>query len=785
MAKPANRNGQTPKRRLIADRAARWVVSAGGIAIIASVLGILIFIVLEVLPLTFSAKVGGARRVTVAGAGTIGAVLADEHRSHVATLDDRGQVRVVRLDDGKVVYAADLLAAVAPPDSHPPAPSPAPGSASVGAGLVPAQGEVLSVVGRGQAPPLRAENAGSAPTLVGAGQPPESHAFSAATSDGRVIVKSMGFTVSFAAQTRVVTLDNKPPVAFELDPQHGPLGAFAAQLGDDGNATAAAVLASGRLAVVRRAVETNEITGEATPSLSRTEVDAPGRVTALVIDPDQRNLYGGTAGGEILWWPLQDGQPGDLLSATAGAPVTALSLLIGGRSLVVGQGNGALSVWFAVEQGDETKKLQRIRDFPRLPGAVARIAPSQRDKGFIALGGGRMGLYYSTSERTLWSGPAPIANGTALFYTPKADGAFIGGAGQIAMVSIRNPHPEVTPRALFGKVWYEGYEKPEYVWQSTGGTDDFEPKLSLTPLLAGTLKGTFYSLLLAIPLGVLGAMYTSQFMHPAYKRYLKPMIEIMASLPSVVLGFLAGLWLAPRVEKAVPALALALIVLPLLILLAGWLWTRLPRAFRGRFPVGTEAILFVFVLAAGIGLCFQLSPPFERLAFGGNFQAWLLQATGLGYDQRNAVVVGLAMGFAVIPIIFAIAEDAFSNVPSNLVAGSLALGADRWQTVTRVVLPTASPGIFSAIMIGFGRAVGETMIVLMATGNTPIMSWNPFNGFRTLSANIAVEIPEAPHGGTLYRTLFLAGLLLFVITFLVNTVAELVRQRLRERYSHL
>jgi phosphate transport system permease protein len=201
--------------------------------------------------------------------------------------------------------------------------------------------------------------------------------------------------------------------------------------------------------------------------------------------------------------------------------------------------------------------------------------------------------------------------------------------------------------------------------------------------------------------------------------------------------------------------------------------------------VGTEALLFVFVLAFGIWLCFQLSDPFEALAFGGNFQQWLREATGLNYDQRNAIVVGLAMGFAVIPIIFAIAEDAFSNVPPNLVAGSLALGADRWQTVTRVVLPTASPGIFSAIMIGFGRAVGETMIVLMATGNTPIMEWNPFNGFRTLSANIAVEIPEAPHASTLYRTLFLAGLLLFVVTFLINTVAELVRQRLRERYSQL
>jgi phosphate transport system permease protein len=280
-------------------------------------------------------------------------------------------------------------------------------------------------------------------------------------------------------------------------------------------------------------------------------------------------------------------------------------------------------------------------------------------------------------------------------------------------------------------------------------------------------------------------MYASQFMHPVYKRYLKPLIEIMASLPSVVLGFLAGLWLAPRIEKAMPALMLMAIVLPCLVLLAGFAWRSLPRAFRSRFHLGTEVLLFVAVLAAGIWMCLSLSLSFEKLAFAGNFQSWLLTTTGLPFDQRNAVVVGLAMGFAVIPIIFAIAEDAFSNVPGNLVAGSLALGADRWQTVTRVVLPTASPGIFSAIMIGFGRAVGETMIVLMATGNTPIIDWNPFNGFRTLSANIAVEIPEAPHGGTLYRMLFLAGLLLFIITFVINTVAELVRQRLRERFQQL
>ncbi len=143
------------------------------------------------------------------------------------------------------------------------------------------------------------------------------------------------------------------------------------------------------------------------------------------------------------------------------------------------------------------------------------------------------------------------------------------------------------------------------------------------------------------------------------------------------------------------------------------------------------------------------------------------------------------MGFAVIPIIFTISEDALSSVPKHLQAGSLALGANRWQTAIRVILPTASPGIFSAVMIGLGRAIGETMIVLMATGNTPIMDWSIFNGFRALSANIAVEIPEAPHGGTLYRVLFLAALLLFFFTFLINTAAELVRQRLRKKYGQL
>jgi phosphate transport system permease protein len=265
----------------------------------------------------------------------------------------------------------------------------------------------------------------------------------------------------------------------------------------------------------------------------------------------------------------------------------------------------------------------------------------------------------------------------------------------------------------------------------------------------------------------------------------KPIVEIMASLPSVVLGFLAGLWLAPLLERVLPALALMVVIVPPTILIAGYSWERVMRRFGARVPAGSEIFFFIVALAVAGAACLRLEPLLERTVLGGAFPAWLLEAFGVRYDQRNAIVVGLAMGFAVIPIIFAIAEDAFSNVPRNLVSGSLALGASRWQTVTRVVLPTASPGIFAAVMVGFGRAVGETMIVLMATGNTPIMDLSPFNGFRTLSANIAVEIPEAPAGGTLYRTIFLAALLLFMLTFAVNTAAELVRQRLRRKYSSL
>jgi phosphate transport system permease protein len=207
----------------------------------------------------------------------------------------------------------------------------------------------------------------------------------------------------------------------------------------------------------------------------------------------------------------------------------------------------------------------------------------------------------------------------------------------------------------------------------------------------------------------------------------------------------------------------------------------LPGAARG------SILAFVYAIVPGL-LLLLLAPLVEIWPFGGDFRWFLVghpDGTGTTFEQTNSLVVGIAMGFAVIPIIYTIAEDALSAIPESLTSAALACGASPWQTATRVVVPAAAPGLFSASMIGLGRAVGETMIVLMATGGTAIMDPSMFNGFRTLSANVATELSEAPRGETLYRVLFLAALLLFVLTFVVNTVAEMVRLRFRRKFKAL
>jgi len=437
-----------------------------------------------------------------------------------------------------------------------------------------------------------------------------------------------------------------------------------------------------------------------------------------------------------------------------------------------------------VEVASAVPAWEVVRELPGLGARPTVIAPSDRRRGFLVGGAdGTVALFFSTSARRLldsrW-GDGPV---TALAMDPKADGAVAAVGAGLVRRSIDNPHPEVTLRTLFLPVWYEGYAAPKWVWQSTGGSDAFEPKLSLWPLLFGTLKATLYAMLISVPLALLAAIYVSQLAPPWVQTLVKPTLELMAAVPSVVVGFLAALWLAPHLEGDLLGALLWLVSLPLSVVLAIAVWRTVPEGWRRRLPPGGELAVLLAAAAAVAWGAFALAGPLEGWLFDGNFQRYLFTDFGIRYDQRNALVVGIALGFAVIPVIFTIAEDACSAVPGALVSAARALGATRWQTAIRLVVPAASPGLFAAVMLGLGRAVGETMIVLMAAGNTPLLDLSAFNGMRTMSAAIAVEIPEAPVGGTLFRVLFLTGTLLFVLTLVLTTAADAVGRYLRRRYG--
>jgi phosphate transport system permease protein len=413
-------------------------------------------------------------------------------------------------------------------------------------------------------------------------------------------------------------------------------------------------------------------------------------------------------------------------------------------------------------------------------------------------------------------------------------------------------------------MWYENFPGPAHAWETTGH-ESFESKYGLVPLIFGTIKATVYAMLFATPIAILAAIYSSQFLHPLWRARIKPTIEMMASLPSVVLGFMAGLVFAPVLERWLMTVITGLFAVPLTLLFAAHAWQMLPAGVRFRLAPWRLPIVGLVALPGGVAFANAIAPWVERLLFEGNVIAWLngrggsgaggwfiaalplaavAVAAGVGrfvnpairrasqgwsqsqaaavafavfvggvlataglaaaiavqvdvlgwdirggllgkYEQKNSLLVALGMSFAIIPLVFTIADDALTSVPDHLRSASLGAGATPWQTAVRVILPSAASGIFSAVMIGLGRAVGETMIVLMAAGNTPIMDWNVFTGFETLSAAIATELPEAARNSTHYRVLFVAALALFAITFLVNSAAELVRQRFRRRALEL
>jgi len=247
---------------------------------------------------------------------------------------------------------------------------------------------------------------------------------------------------------------------------------------------------------------------------------------------------------------------------------------------------------------------------------------------------------------------------------------------------------------------WTGYDQPEYIWQPVSQIH----KYNLVPLIIGSLKTTLIALLFAVPLALAAAIYVSQLAGPKTKEWLKPAIELLAGIPSVVLGFFA-----------------------------------------------------LLVMAS------------------------VMQAV-FGYQSRlNAFVAGIALALAVIPVVFSIAEDALTSVPRSFTQAALALGSSKWQAAWKIVLPAAIPGVFAAVVLGFGRAIGETMVVLMASGNASIMSASLFDSTRSMTATIAAELAETVFGGHHYRILFLIGALLFIVTFLSNMVADIVIHRLKAK----
>ncbi|GAA5646309.1 ABC transporter permease subunit [Vibrio proteolyticus] len=507
----------------------------------------------------------------------------------------------------------------------------------------------------------------------------------------------------------------------------------------------------------------------------------------MLLTPDGQTLYLRTGSELVVARRHQSGyavrEVVDLSDGATRHGVTDVTLLSGAYSLLVTHKDGLVTQWFDVLK-DQQRHLTQIRSF-KLASQLKLLLPDTYRKGFYSFYlNGTVQSHYTTSEKLVLFDRAytQVPQLAAMSNNERFLLTYLDGLLNVAKVD--NGYPEISLSSLWQKVWYESYPEPQYVWQTTSASDDFEAKFSLIPIAFGTLKAAAYAMLFAVPIAILGAIYTAYFMSPRLRRVVKPTVELMEALPTVIIGFLAGLWFAPIVETHLTAVFVLLVFLPLATVVVGAVYQLLPTRWTGRLPNGWHVLILMPVLVILTTLLMLNSAQLEDGLFHGDIRVFLA-SHGIDYDQRNALVVGFAMGFAVIPTIFTIAEDAIFSVPKHLSDGSLALGATPWQTLIHVVLLTASPGIFSAVMMGLGRAVGETMIVLMATGNTPIMDWNILEGMRTLSATIAVEMPESEVGSSHFRILFLAALILLMFTFAANSLAEWVRQRLRDKYRAL
>ncbi|AQQ00127.1 phosphate ABC transporter permease [Pseudoalteromonas aliena] len=733
----------TDRSRLFKDRFAQFGITAGGVMVLVALLLIFFYLLYVVQPIFESAKVEKRNSLNIANADQIIGLGVEEQTEVAYLLGQQGQVDFYNIEKsnfGKKLKTLDVIL---------------PSEASSFATSAPFQGQ-----------------------------------YAYGLKNGTVMVVVPKFLVTFPNNERKLTPRVDYPLgkmALEVDEQGAAIKRFAFSHYEDKTAVVA-LTADKRVLFSSFVAEENMFTGDVEWVVQRTELDIEGRVDELLISPDTTRTFIRSA-NQIYVYDTRD--PSDveqiqLLSANEErANIVSAQLLAGANSLMLANDNGEVSQWFEVNT-DTGREYQKIRSFETSKQSKLNIFTEfYRRTFFTTSSNGELGVYYTTSEAKLWQGKVSEGEIKNFAIAPRSNAALILADDKLTVLEIHNEHPEVTWSALWQEVWYEGYPEPAYIWQSTSASDDFESKFSLVPISFGTIKAAFYAMLFAVPIALSSAIYTAYFMSSGLRKVVKPTVEIMEALPTVILGFLAGLWLAPLIEEHLPAIVGLLILLPLGILGAAFGWTKLPAGIRHKIPEGSHSIILIPVVLFIGWFSFAMSETIELWMFDGNVRQYLTNELGMTFDQRNSLVVGIAMGFAVIPTIFSIAEDAVFSVPKHLSNGSLALGATQWQTLVRVVLLTASPGIFSAVMMGLGRAVGETMIVLMATGNTPIMDWSIFQGMRTLAANIAVEMPESEVGSSHYRILFLAAFVLFIFTFIFNTIAEFVRQQLREKYSSM
>ncbi|QVK22802.1 ABC transporter permease subunit [Shewanella dokdonensis] len=728
-------------RRALKDLLAKIGVTVGGIMVFVALLLIFFYLLYVIKPVFDAAKVTPLRSIPVATDSKTLMVGADEQNEIIYRASEQGQVDFYRLaDTSKQSMSLPLPTAT----------------------------KVVS----------------SAASI------PNQQLFALGLDNGQALLAGVNFSVSYPDNKRLITPGLRYPMGDALvtvAEDGAPLQQLAFAYSSD-KISFAYRGRNQQWFLTRLDGEQNMLTEETEwQHHSKLLPNTPVQVEHQLLTPDQRQLML-QSGNKVFIYNISDVDDISLLQVLdlerAKAKVSNISLLAGASSLLVSYNSGVVAQYFQVA-GEHGRLYQYIREFKGL-GNIEALASEYYRKSFATVSDdGRLELLYTTSERELFSKTFDLAKPVAMGFSPRANALVVQADGKLQLLTVSNAHPEVSWSALWSKVWYEGYPEPQYVWQSTSGSDDFEAKLSLMPLAFGTIKAAFYAMIFAVPLAIAGAIYTAYFMSAKVRSLVKPTIEIMEALPTVILGFLAGLWLAPLIEDHLPGLLLLLILLPVTILLTAFAWSKLPVRLKLLLPETYQELLLIPVICFFGWLSFAISPSIELWLFHGDTRQFITNTLGMSFDQRNALVVGIAMGFAVIPTIFSIAEDAIFSVPRHLSNGSLALGATRWQTLTRVVLLTASPGIFSAVMMGLGRAVGETMIVLMATGNTAIMDWSIFQGMRTLAANIAVEMPESAIGSSHYRVLFLAAFVLFIFTFFFNTIAEVVRQRLRERYSSL